>query len=373
MNKMEAVNSIAITMKKRKTLINIILFVLCMILISGCSRETPGYQQISQDEAKKMMESDDGHLILDVRTKEEFDSGHIPGAICIPVETIEDTPPGELPDKEQIILVYCRSGRRSKDASEKLAKMGYTHIYEFGGIIDWDGETVEETSDETVSNQNTADQEKLTTETEENNVKSPVLLFQGHGSVRIVTPEEKVIYIDPFAGEGYDLPADLILITHGHFDHNQTDLIKERQEGCRVITQKEALEGGNHQSFDLDYVQVQAVEAGYNKNHDVKKCVGYVLTFSNNVKVYLSGDTSKTPQMANLGDIDYAFFCCDGVYNMDTKEAGECAKLVGATHSIPYHMLSADPENNFDMSIAESFEADGRIILKPGEELELKK
>ena len=82
---------------------------------------------------------------------------------------------------------------------------------------------------------------------------------------------------------------------------------------------------------------------------------------------------SKTPQMANLKDIDYAFFCCDGVYNMDTSEASECAELVGATHSIPYHMIPADPQNNFDQTVAESFEAQGRIILKPGDVLKLEK
>lgn len=202
---------------------------------------------------------------------------------------------------------------------------------------------------------------------------SATLLFQGHGSARIVTADDKVIYIDPFAGDGYDLPADLILITHSHFDHTRTDLIEVKNEDCRIITQTEALEGGTHQTFDLGFVSIEAVEAGYNRNHDAKNCVGYVLTFPDSVKVYFSGDTSKTPQMSSLRGIDYAFFCCDGVYNMDVKEASECAKLVGATHSIPYHMISANPSDNFDAGIAEEFEADGRIILKPGEELILEK
>ena len=98
------------------------------------------YKQISQEEAKTMMEADDGHIIVDVRRQDEFDEGHIPGAICIPNESIVDTKPAELPDVDQIILVYCRSGRRSKEASQKLFDMGYTHVYEFGGIIDWTGE-----------------------------------------------------------------------------------------------------------------------------------------------------------------------------------------------------------------------------------------
>ncbi len=98
------------------------------------------YVCISQEEAKELMETETNYIILDVRTQEEYDSGHIPGAICIPNETIGTEPPVELPDKEQLILIYCRSGNRSKQASEKLAKMGYTNIKEFGGINTWTGE-----------------------------------------------------------------------------------------------------------------------------------------------------------------------------------------------------------------------------------------
>ena len=100
------------------------------------------YQQITQEKAKEMMQTDDGHVIVDVRRQDEYDSGHIPGAILIPNESIGTEQPKELPDLDQVILIYCRSGRRSKEASQKLADMGYTHIYEFGGIIDWTGEVV---------------------------------------------------------------------------------------------------------------------------------------------------------------------------------------------------------------------------------------
>ncbi|SEK89457.1 rhodanese-like domain-containing protein [Ruminococcus albus] len=99
-----------------------------------------GYTQISQEEAKKMMEANDSHIIVDVRRQDEYDEGHIPNAICIPNENITDTQPAELSDLDQVILVYCRSGRRSKEASQKLFDMGYTHVYEFGGIIDWTGD-----------------------------------------------------------------------------------------------------------------------------------------------------------------------------------------------------------------------------------------
>ena len=101
---------------------------------------TPEYIQIDQETAKDMMMRNDGHIIVDVRRQDEYDIGHIPGAICIPNESIETEPPEELPHLDQIILVYCRSGRRSKEAAQKLADMGYQNVYEFGGIIDWTGE-----------------------------------------------------------------------------------------------------------------------------------------------------------------------------------------------------------------------------------------
>ena len=101
-----------------------------------------GYEHITQEKAMEMMKADDGHVIVDVRRQDEYDSGHIPDAILIPNESIDTEQPKELPDLDQIILVYCRSGRRSIEAAQKLADMGYTHIYEFGGIIDWTGEVV---------------------------------------------------------------------------------------------------------------------------------------------------------------------------------------------------------------------------------------
>lgn len=200
---------------------------------------------------------------------------------------------------------------------------------------------------------------------------APSLLYMGQGSLRIVTGEGKVIYIDPYSGDGYDLPADLILVTHGHYDHTRLDLVQSRSEDCRIITQDEALADGEHQSFDLGYVMVEAVEAGYNQNHDVKACVGYILTFSNGKSVYVTGDTSTTQQMPLLAEkeIDYAFFCCDGVYNMDAAEASKCAEMVAAKHNLPYHTSAKNDGYNFDRDVAEQFEADNRIILAPGEEI----
>ena len=117
---------------------------LAAILLAGCSapKETATYRQISMDEAITMMEKESGYIILDVRTPEEFADKHIPGAVNIPNETITAEEIPELPNKDQLILVYCRSGNRSKQASEKLADMGYTNVVEFGGINSWPGETV---------------------------------------------------------------------------------------------------------------------------------------------------------------------------------------------------------------------------------------
>lgn len=101
------------------------------------------YKQISQEEAKEMMKKDDGHIIVDVRRQDEYDSGHIAGAILIPNESIGTSQPEQLKDLNQIILVYCRTGNRSKQAAQKLADIGYTNVYEFGGINTWDGDIVQ--------------------------------------------------------------------------------------------------------------------------------------------------------------------------------------------------------------------------------------
>ena len=130
-----------------------LLFAAVILLLVGCARSGQvmdgedmflpvSYTQISQEEAGEMMERDDGHIIVDVRRQDEYDAGHIPGAILIPNESIGTEPPEELPDLNQIILIYCRTGNRSKQAAEKLVAMGYTNIYEFGGINTWTGDIV---------------------------------------------------------------------------------------------------------------------------------------------------------------------------------------------------------------------------------------
>ena len=111
--------------------------------VGGCSEGgSSTYEQISGSDAKALMDSESGYIILDVREQYEYDEGHITGAILIPYDKIADRAENELPDKDQLILVYCRSGRRSKIAAEELVKLGYTNVKEFGGIIDWEYEIV---------------------------------------------------------------------------------------------------------------------------------------------------------------------------------------------------------------------------------------
>ena len=124
----------------------LILLLLAVMMFTACGQDTENnqeavYMNITAEEAKKIMDGEEGYIILDTRTQEEYDEGHIPGAIVIPHDEITDRAEEELPDKDQLLLVYCRSGRRSKLAAEALVKLGYTNIKEFGGIIDWPYET----------------------------------------------------------------------------------------------------------------------------------------------------------------------------------------------------------------------------------------
>ena len=124
----------------------LIPILLSALMFTGCAgtsnNQTNTYCQITMDEAVTMMAQETGYIILDVRRPDEFAAGHIPNAINVPNETIDTAEIPELPDKNQLIMVYCRSGRRSKEAAEKLVKLGYTNIVEFGGILDWKGEIV---------------------------------------------------------------------------------------------------------------------------------------------------------------------------------------------------------------------------------------
>lgn len=203
------------------------------------------------------------------------------------------------------------------------------------------------------------------------------MLYQGHGSYRLTLDDGTVVYVDPFAGAGYDVPADLILVTHEHFDHNQVQKMPHAP-GCSIIRAADLLpEPGDYRTLESHGVRVTGVQA-CNKNHPVNECVGMLVELDG-ITFYASGDTSMTDDMrsgklAEAG-IDYAVFPGDGFYNMDVAEASECAKLVAARHSIPVHLVPmsdpSDPSQLFSRERAEMFSVSGRIIVEPGETLDL--
>ena len=195
------------------------------------------------------------------------------------------------------------------------------------------------------------------------------LLYQGHGSCRLITEDGVVVYIDPYAGDGYDVEADIILVTHQHGDHNKIELVPKKKR-CNIIRNDDALVDGKYLHFILNGIKIQAVQA-YNKNHDKSQCVGYVLE-TDGIKIYFAGDTSTTEEMTDLGmsGINYALLPIDGKYNMDSEEGAVCSEIINADHTIPYHML---PGGLFDMATAEAFGGKNKLIVRDGEEIELKK
>lgn len=194
------------------------------------------------------------------------------------------------------------------------------------------------------------------------------LTLIGHATTKIVTKEGIVIYIDPYFDGDYKTPADIVLVTHAHGDHDRVDLINKK-DTTLVITQNEALKKEEYQKFEEKGVTIEAVPA-YNDNHRMG-CVGYLITFDG-ITVYHAGDTSKIDSMGNLADknITYAMYPIDGHYNMGPEEATECAGLVKATYNIPMH-TSSDLET-FNEENVKEFHPDGKTVIKYGDTIALK-
>ena len=193
------------------------------------------------------------------------------------------------------------------------------------------------------------------------------LFYQGHASLRITTNDGKTIFIDPFAGEGYSVPADMVLITHEHYDHNGINLVTLKETSV-VIRAKDALIDGQYLDFDYFGVHVQVVPAA-NKNHQISECVGYLITVDGAL-LYVAGDTDYLPSMDKLSElnIDYCFLPIDGVFNMGPEEATRCAEIIKPKHLIPYHMK---PGCLFDMRQDMKVSYIGAMLVRPNDLIEL--
>lgn len=193
------------------------------------------------------------------------------------------------------------------------------------------------------------------------------LFYQGHSSFRLTTNEGVVIFIDPFAGVGYQTPADLVLITHEHYDHNDISKITLKPSTI-VIRSSDALAGGVYRSFDEDGVHIESVPA-YNSHHDKRFCVGYVLSFDG-ITLYHAGDTDFIPEMKGLGTLhlDYALLPIDGTYTMTPEEASKAAEAIQPKHLILMHMK---PGMLWDYHQAMRVTSPVAMLMKPNDNIDL--
>lgn len=200
------------------------------------------------------------------------------------------------------------------------------------------------------------------------------LTWIGHASVKIKTADGTVIYIDPFAGTDYSEAADILLVTHGHSDHNQVNKVTKKA-GCRIFSGPGAAVGGVKMaagdSVVVGAVTIRAVEA-YNSNHAKGTGVGFILEF-NGVQVYHAGDTSKIAEMALLTPfkLDYALLPIDGVYNMGPVDAMAAAELMQVKHAIPIHLAPSNASQADKQKNLEKFNAPNKLIMKEGDTIYL--
>lgn len=195
------------------------------------------------------------------------------------------------------------------------------------------------------------------------------LFYQGHSSFRITSNDGYVCFIDPYAGVGYQTPADLVLITHEHYDHNDISLIVKKPTTI-VIRAADALKNGVYQTFFEYGFHVQAV-AAYNKHHKKEESVGYLVDVDG-IRLYHTGDTGLIPEMSLLKDqkIDYALLPIDGFYTMTPEEASEAAKEIQAKHVIAMHTHVG---RLFDITQAMKLNVANGILMRPNDSIVLER
>lgn len=196
----------------------------------------------------------------------------------------------------------------------------------------------------------------------------------GHASIKLKTNEGLVIYIDPYAGTDYSEPADIILVTHGHNDHNQVNKVAKKVD-CQIFSGKGANVGGTKiaagDTIEAKGIKIEAVEA-YNSNHARGTGVGFVIEIDS-VKIYHCGDTSKIPEMAQLESLhlNYALTCIDGVYNMGPVEAMEAAEIIKAKRVIPIHVAPSNATEQQKQQNIAQFNPLNKLIMKEGDTIYL--
>lgn len=264
-----------------------------------------------------------------------------------------------------VLILIGLCGCAAQTSSEEIASVSSATSESTTTVTDTAESTASETEKESESMTDTTQTSAETTSAAE---ALPSMTLIGHASVKIKTTDGRVIYIDPAYRGDYSETADIILVTHGHDDHNKILQCKSDDE-TRTINYKDSLIDGEYQSFDFDGIKIEAVPAE-NSNHPRSSCVGYILSFDG-ISLYHAGDTSYVEEMDSLAErkLDYALFPIDGKYNMDAAEASDCAEKVGAAHSIPIHIKGVSDQ--YDADKAAAFSPSGAMQLAYGETVRL--